>query len=324
MKLGIMIEGQEGLTWERWRELCRRVEMLGFDSLWRSDHFFSLMGQRTKPALETWVSLVMAAQETSRIEFGPLVCSMTFRHPSLLARMAAQVSQLSGGRLVLGVGAGWHTPEHEAFGIDFPPVSQRMDMLDEGIDVLKALFAPGPANFDGAHYQLRDAEMYPKPPEKVPILVGGMGEKRTLRIVAAHADEWNAVSLGGDLSGPGLERYRQKTAVLDGYCNDLGRDPRSIKRSLMAGFLVGSDAADIVRRAGAIAEWLPPLAEVEVSERAGRLQQGGYFVGTTEEVVTQLQGLADAGVERVMLQHHNHDDFEVLDLIASEIMPRVV
>ena len=324
MKLGVMIEGQEGLTWERWRKLCHRVEELGFDSLWRSDHFFSLMGRRTQPALETWVALTMAATETSRIEFGPLVCPMTFRHPSLLARMASQVAELSAGRLVLGVGAGWNVPEHEAFGIDFPPTRERMDMLDEGIEVLKALWAPGAANYDGNYYQLREAEMYPKPPGgKVPLLVGGSGEKRTLRIVAAHADEWNATSFGADLSGEGLETYKRKASILDGYCRDLGRDPATIKRSLMTGFLIGSDQADIERRGEALAEWMPPLQQAPVDQRAAVLKQRGYFAGTPDQVVAQLQGFASAGVERVMLQHHNQDDFEVLELIAADIMPQV-
>lgn len=324
MKLGVMIEGQEGLTWERWRLLCTRVEELGFDSLWRSDHFFSLMGRNTQPALETWVSLVMAAQATSRIEFGPLVCSMTFRQPALLARMAAQVGELSGGRLRLGLGAGWNVPEHEAFGIPFPPVRQRMDMLDEGIEVLKALWGPGPANYDGAHFQLRDAEMYPKPPTgPVPIIVGGNGEKRTLRIVAAHADEWNALSPGEDLLGRGLDIYRQKTRVLDSYCEDLGRDPATIMRSFMTTFLIGSDRAEIERRSEALAEWLVPLQKVPVEKRAESLRKRGSFAGTPSEVVEQLAGLANAGVDRVMLQHHSQDDFEVLELIAAEIMPRV-
>lgn len=318
-----MIEGQEGLTWERWGELCRRVEGLGFDSLWRSDHFFSLMGRPNQPALETWVSLVMAARETSRIEFGPLVSSMTFRHPALLARMAAQVSDLSDGRLVLGVGAGWNVPEHEAFGIPFPPLSERMDMLDEGIEVLKALWGPGPANYDGVHFQLRDAEMYPKPPEKLPLLVGGMGEKRTLRIVAAHADEWNAVSLGGPIPGKGLDAYRHKTEVLDGYCNDLERDPATIKRSLMTGFIIGSDKADIERRSERLAEWMPALARAPVENRAATLRERGYLAGTPAEVIEQVKALEDAGVQRVMLQHHNQEDFEVLELIAAEIMPGV-
>jgi F420-dependent oxidoreductase-like protein len=319
-----MIEGQEGLTWERWRNLCHRVEELGFDSLWRSDHFFSLVGRPTQPALETWVSLVMAAVETSRIEFGPLVCSMTFRHPSLLARMAAQVSELSSGRMVLGVGAGWNVPEHDAFGIEFPPTRQRMDQLDEGIEVLKTLWGPGPANFDGNHYQIREAEMYPKPEGgKVPILVGGLGEKRTLRIVAAHADEWNAVSLGADLQKEGLQAYRHKTEVLDRYCHDRGRDPATIKRSLMTGFLVGTDDADIKRRGDALVEWMPPLKQAPAEQRAAVLKARGYFAGTPAQVVEQLSGLGNAGVERVMLQHHNQDDFEVLELIAAEILPRV-
>jgi alkanesulfonate monooxygenase SsuD/methylene tetrahydromethanopterin reductase-like flavin-dependent oxidoreductase (luciferase family) len=196
-------------------------------------------------------------------------------------------------------------------------------MLDEGIEVIKALCGPEPANYDGQHYQLRDAEMYPKPTQRLPILVGGMGERRTLRIVARHADEWNATSLGGELTGKGLETYRHKTEVLDRYCDDLGRDPATIKRSLMTGFLVGSDPADIRRRGEALAEWMPPLKQAQPDQREEALRSRGYFAGTPAQVIEQLQALGDAGVQRVMLQHHNQDDFEVLELIAAEIMPKV-
>ncbi|MEE9285787.1 MAG: TIGR03560 family F420-dependent LLM class oxidoreductase, partial [Dehalococcoidia bacterium] len=196
MQLGLMIEGQEGLTWEGWRRLARAAEKLGFSSLWRSDHHFSLVGNTIRPALETWISLVAAAQETKRVRFGPLVCSMTFRHPSLLARMAAQVDVLSGGRLEVGVGAGWNVPEHEAFGFPFPPLKTRMDMLEEGVQVMQALWGEGKASFNGRHYQLKDAVCYPKPAQSpLPLVIGGIGERRTLRIAARFAHHWNAVGV---------------------------------------------------------------------------------------------------------------------------------
>ena len=219
MDLGVMIEAQEGLSWELWRRIARTTEELGFESLWRSDHFLSLSGPRDRDALETFISFVIVAEETERIRFGPLVCPMTFRHPSLLARMAAQVDLLSGGRFVCGMGAGWNVPEHEAFGIPFPPVGERMDRLDESIRVVKALWGEEPATFTGKHFRLKEAVCYPKPVQRpLPVLVGGSGERRTLRIVAEHAQEWNSTGL--DIDG-----YRQRREVLERHCEDVGPRP---------------------------------------------------------------------------------------------------
>src|SRR5207237_2639281 len=152
-----MLEGQEGLTWERWFRIADRVEALGLDSLWRSDHFVSLMGHPERPALEAWVSLTALAARTKRIRFGPLVSPITFRHPALLARMAAAVDGLSDGRLVLGVGAGWNEAEHAAYGITLPPLKERFDRLEEGIAVIKAIWTGGPVALDGRYYPLRAA-----------------------------------------------------------------------------------------------------------------------------------------------------------------------
>jgi F420-dependent oxidoreductase-like protein len=316
--LGIMLEGQEGLNWGRWRWYARRVEELGFESLWRSDHFFSLMGRTERDALETWVSLADLAGRTSRIRFGPLVCSMTFRHPALLARMAAAVDDLSGGRLVLGVGAGWNVPEHEAFGIPFPPVGTRMAMLEEGIQVIKALWTGEKVSFTGKHFTLKDAELHPTPAQHPgpPILVGGSGERRTLQIVARHADEWNAVN-------PTLDQYRQKLAVLERHCATEGRDPAGIKRSLMLAFIIGRDATEIRRRVEGLQRVLMPLAELPAEQVPEIVRARGWLVGTPAEVVEQLRAFAALGVSRVMLQHHNQEDDAVLDLIAEEILPAV-
>src|SRR6516165_8859552 len=160
MKLGVMIEGQEGVTWDLWRQLTAKVEALGFESLWRSDHFMSLE-DGNRDAIETWAALTLTAAETTRLRFGPLVCPMTFRHPSLLARMAASVDTLSGGRLVLGLGAGWNEHEHRAFGIPFPPLPERIDLLEEGIEVILRLFGDGPAHFNGRYYQLSGSNHAP-------------------------------------------------------------------------------------------------------------------------------------------------------------------
>src|SRR5262245_44303609 len=166
----------------------RAVEQLWFASLWRSDHLMSMQDSE-REALETWVSLSVVATETQRIRFGPLVCPMTFRHPSIVARMAASVDQLSGGRLTLGLGVGWNEHEHQLFGLPFTERAERQERLEEGVRVVKSLLRDEPAYFSGRHYQLRGANPRPKGAQQVvPILIGGAGE-RTLPIVARHADE---------------------------------------------------------------------------------------------------------------------------------------
>ena len=318
MKLGVMIEGQEGLTWERWRAIMTRVEELGYESLWRSDHFQTLMGAEPRQALETWVALTLTAAETSRLRFGPLVCAMTFRHPALLARMAAAVDALSGGRLVLGVGAGWNEPEHRAFGIPFPPVKQRMDMLEEGIEVLLRLFGDEPASFAGRHYTLENAIMLPKPAQRPrpPLLIGGGGERRTLRLVARYADEWN-------LPGATPEVYRAKSERLAEHCRAVGRDPSAIVRSVMAAFIVGGGEAELRRHTEAVQRVMPMLPRQGGPLTAETARARGWLVGTPDDVIAQLRALVDAGVARVMLQHHDQTNFGVLELIAREVMPAV-
>ena len=317
MDLAVMIEGQEGLNWDRWRRIIRATEDLGFESLFRSDHFFSLSGPHNRDALETFLSFVLVAEESSRICFGSLVSSMTFRHPSLLARQAAQIDALSGGRFILGMGAGWNVPEHEAFGLPFPPVRERMDRLEEGIQVVRTLWGDGPASFEGRYYQLKDVECYPKPAQSpAPILVGGSGEKRTLRIVAKYADEWNAV-------GQTLEGYRHKNEVLLEHCAAVGRDASTIRRSMMCGFVIGRDEAGIRAHLGRIAEALPMLGRGDPGEVLEGVKSRGWLVGTPSEVVEQIGRREEAGIQRIMMQHHAQVDFETLELIASDVLPQV-
>ncbi|MCA9821156.1 MAG: LLM class flavin-dependent oxidoreductase, partial [Dehalococcoidia bacterium] len=180
MDIGLMVEGQNGLTWERWRHILALAERLNFPSVFRSDHYF--IGTQ-QDSLEAYLSFVMAATETTSIRFGPLVSPVTFRSPADVARMAAQVDILSGGRFVMGLGAGWNESEHRAYGIPFPPVKERFDRLTEAIEVIKALWE-GPATYPGHFYQVQDAHCLPAPSRGgPPILIGGGGERRPLNIV---------------------------------------------------------------------------------------------------------------------------------------------
>ena len=321
MQLGVMVEGQDGLGWELWRRLFRAAEDLGFESLWRSDNFFAFSGDRTRDSLEPFVSMTVLAQETERIRFGPLVTAVTFRHPAVVARMAAQIDQLSGGRFVLGMGAGWNVDEHAAYGIPFPSTGERLDRLEEAIQVVQALWAGGPASLDGRFYPLRDAECYPKPAQQpLPLLVGGNGERRTLRIVAQYANEWNGIYLD-------VDAYREKRAVLERHCEAVGRDPASIAHSLMLGFVIGRDQDEIAQRlsrlsANPILSGLDSAGDIEAS--LARLRRRGWLVGSPAQIVEQLGRLAEEGVARVMLHHLDKDDFAALDLVAAEVLPQLL
>jgi F420-dependent oxidoreductase-like protein len=307
-----MIEGQEGLTWERWFRLAERVETVGLDSLWRSDHFFSVMGRTNRASLEAWVSLTALAQRSSRIQFGPLVSPMTFRHPALLARMAAAVDALSEGRLVVGLGAGWNESEHAAYSIMLPPMKERMDRLEEGIAVIRALWQGGPVDFSGRYYSLHRATALPRPHQKPgpPVLIGGDGEVRLLRIVAEHADEWNS-------HVPNIEDYRRKVAALETHCRAVRRDIRQIKRSWMAGICIAKDQAGLADRTAWLKEFLPSLANVPLEGVGARLRDRGWLVGTPPEVAEQLRPWQELGVERIMLQYFDLEDMDGLALLKE-------
>lgn len=308
-ELGIMIEGQEDLTWERFFRLAEAVEALGFASLFRSDHLTSLDGFSKRESLALWPSLTALALRTQRIRFGPMVCSMTFRQPAMVAKMAASVSVLSGGRLDLGLGAGWYASEHQMFGHDFPRYGTRLEMLDEGAMVIKALWSGQPTTFKGNHYRLDAAQSYPLPIETRPTLImGGKGEK-TLQVVAKHATEWNC-------SYVGLDIFREKSAQLDAACETMGRNPASLRRSVMIPFVIGVDAAGIQNRIDAHRVMFPNLPGDLVEWRAA-----GFVGGEPGEVVEQLQAFSAAGAERFMLQHNDLDDLASLKLLAEKVLP---
>jgi F420-dependent oxidoreductase-like protein len=307
--LGIMIEGQEDLTWERLFRLAQAVEDLGFESLFRSDHLTSLNGQSQRASLALWPSLTALALRTQRIRFGPLVCSMTFRHPAIVAKTAAAVDVLSVGRLDLGIGAGWHAGEHRMFGLEFPPYATRLEMLDEGAEMIKALWTGQPATFSGQHYRLEAAETYPVPAQSPPpLLMGGKGDK-TLQIVAKHATEWNFT-----YAGP--EAFRQKSDQLNRYCEVIGREPQTLRRSLMIPFVIGRDESTVQQRIEAHRAMFPDLPPTLADWQAA-----GFPGGSPQQVVDQLGAFVEAGVERFMLQQNDLDDLASLELLASEVMP---
>jgi len=315
MKLGVMIESQEGVGWNEWKNIVQWTEELGFESLWRSDHFFSFFGpSRSIDSLDTLVAHTYTAMASSRIKFGPLVLSMTFRHPAILARMAAAIDQLSGGRFILGVGAGWNETEHEAYGIELPPIKQRMDNLEESIQVIKALFENESANFKGKIYTLNDAPMNPKPAQKpMSLLIGGGGEKRTLSMVAKYATEWNVPIMGG------LQVYKDKVKVLEQHCEAAKRDPKEIEHSVMTGYISGANQAEVDAKVKAAIESAPPRFR---STDASRPPMTALW-GTPDQIVEQIKEIEDAGISRIMIQHRTPPSRQELEFLAQEILPRV-
>ncbi|MDQ6720523.1 MAG: LLM class flavin-dependent oxidoreductase [Candidatus Dormibacteraeota bacterium] len=299
-KIGIMIEGQEGLTWDRWRLICHDAETLGFNSLRRSDHLFSVMGVVERDCIECWSSLALAAEWTKEIEFGPMVSPMTFRPPALLARMAAAVDLLSGGRLILGVGGGWYEREHVENGIPFLTLGGRMDLLEEGIKTIRATWQK--AN--------------PKPTRgTIPLLMGGRGEKRALPMVAREAVEWNLSHLDAD-------EYLQKRKVLDAACQAIGRDPSSIRHSVMVNILIGRNRAEVRERALRMRDIIPSLKGLDTDDVLAAVGKSG-LVGTTEEITEQIRKHSALGVDLFLFQHFLLDDRDALKLLASDVIPAV-
>ena len=310
MRVGIMIEGQEGLTWDRWFRLGQAAEELGYESLCRSDHLTGLSGQSRRPSLETWTSLTALATRTRRIRFGPLVSPLTFYHPALLAKMAAAVDELSGGRFDLGIGGGWNEYEHAMFGLPFPSLKERLDRLECGARLIRALGAGQPVTLEQPYYPLLKAESHPLPPHgRLRLVVGGRGERRTLRIVAEFADEWNVTRV--DVDG-----FRHRRQVLAEHCRAFDRDPETITRSLMVPLAIGSDSADVAQRIVAARAIFPAMPEDERAWRAA-----GFLAGSPETIVADLTRWAEAGIERVLLQMLDQEDIAALELFARTAMP---
>jgi F420-dependent oxidoreductase-like protein len=300
MDLRIFTEPQEGATYDQLLRVARATEDLGFDAFFRSDHYLALGGGDGRPGpTDAWTTLAGLARETSRIRLGTLVTSATFRHPGPLAITVAQVDQMSGGRLELGLGAGWYDAEHTAFGIPFPPLGERFERLEEQLEILRGMWeATGPYSFTGKHYQLADNPGYVTPAqERLPVIIGGFGPKRTPRLAATFADEFNVPfhDLAGTVAA--FERVRAVSS-------------RELVYSAAQVVCVGANDAELDRRARAIGRDPDKI-------------RGEGLAGTPAEVVDKLGGFAAAGATRVYLQVLDLDDLDHLELIAAEVLAQV-
>jgi F420-dependent oxidoreductase-like protein len=299
--VGLMFEGQLGLTWERWGRLLAAAEDFGYQCVFRSDHFTTNPQPPDDNALEMWVSMTYAAMQTKRIEFGSMVSPVTFRHPSLLAATASAVDDLSGGRLVLGMGTGWNEREHRQFGIPFYDTKTRFDMLHEALEVTTRLFrSDAPVSYEGKRFSLDGALLLPRPKRKggPPILIGGRGTKRTIPLVAEFASEWNGNAISA-------EPYRETNAVLNEMLDRRGRARGEVKRSLVAQVNFARDEAD----------WRRIKAERGIDTEPNMIN------GTAAMVIDQMGAFVDAGVERFMLQWLDMDDLDRIEAMARDVLP---
>ena len=315
--LSIMIEGQNGLTWPRWKRLVSEVERLGFAGLFRSDHFTN--GRPPDlDSLEMVVSLTYLADHTERIHFGPLVAPFSFRDPRMLARQAAAMDDLSGGRSILGVGAGWQEREHTAFGYSLLDVPARMRRFEEGLEVVTRLLrSDEPVSYEGEYYQLRDAILLPRPqrPGGPPLLIGGSGMTRTLPLVARYATHWNAAFISP-------EEYRERSVRLDELLRAAGRSPEDVQRSVMMP-LVFARTRDELEQRLASRRARPEFAGKSLDEVIAALHaDGSAIVGAPEGVLSRVRDYQAAGAQEVMFQWLELDDLDGLRALAETVLPR--
>jgi alkanesulfonate monooxygenase SsuD/methylene tetrahydromethanopterin reductase-like flavin-dependent oxidoreductase (luciferase family) len=283
MRVSLMIEGQEGVTWEQWRTLAQAAEDANLEGLFRSDHYRSIMRGDPAGSLDAWATLAGLAAVTTKLRLGTMVSPVTFRRVSVLAKLVTTVDHISNGRVELGIGAGWFESEHEAYGFKFPPTKERLDELDRQLEELIRQWTEAP-------------EIWPKPVQqpRPPIIVGGGAKPRTVRAAVRFADEYNTVFAS-------VEEARDRKRILDDAAREAGREP--LRFSLMIGCVVGRDESELEER----------LAQY----RAISGQDAPPISGTVDQVVARLREYEQAGVERVMLQHIVHEDVEMVSVLGD-------
>ena len=309
MRLRIFTEPQQGATYDQLLALAQLTEELGFDAFFRSDHYLRIgEGSPGPGSTDAWITLAALGRETKRIRLGTLVTPVTFRLPGVLAIQVAQADAMSGGRVELGLGAGWFDREHAAFGIPFPGTNDRFEMLEEQLAIIDGMWTTPtgtPFTFEGKHYTVDESPALPKPAQtpRPPIILGGWGTKRTPRLAARFADEFN-------MPFPPVSYFREGSDHVRAACEKIGRDPATMRFTAAIVACVGSDEAEFTKRAGAIGHKPEDL----------RANAAGGLPG---EVVERINAFAEAGCETVYLQVLDLDDHDHLRLIAAEVAPHV-
>jgi F420-dependent oxidoreductase-like protein len=308
VQLRIFTEPQQGASYDDLLAVARTAERLGFDGFFRSDHYLVMGGGDGLPGpTDAWVTLAGLARDTSRLRLGTLVTSATFRLPGPLAISVAEVDQMSGGRVELGLGAGWYEAEHQAYAIPFPSLGERFERLEEQLAIITGLWSTPLGErftFTGRHYEVADSPGLPKPEQsRLPIIVGGHGPARTPRLAATYADEFN-------LAFPPLAEFTEQCARVRAACEAIGRDPTSLTYSAALVICCGADEGEFGRRAAAI------------GREPAELRQNGA-AGTADEVIATLARWRDAGAQRMYLQVLDLSDLDHLELVAADVAPHV-
>ena len=309
-----MIEGQEDVSWEQWRAIAAACEEHGIPALLRSDHYLPLGAVLERQVLDAWGTVCALAATTSALRLGTLVSPATFRHPAVLAKLAVTADHVSGGRIDLGLGAGWNDPEHEAFAFPFPDLRTRMAVFEEQLEIVRGLTGAGSFAFQGDHYRVGPVDALPKPLQaRLPIIVGGAGTPRSAAAAARFADEYNTPF-------PDPEELAARRAAVARAWTEAGRDPASLRFSVMTGFVAGRDESELLDRAGRLAE---KQADGNSAREELEALPASWITGTLDAVAEQLQAMAGLGVDRVMCQLLLHDDLDQIALIGRELAPLV-
>lgn len=313
MEIALMIEGQEDVTWDDWLALASACETHGVGTLFRSDHYLSVDDRRERGSLDAWGTISALSATTVKLRLGTMVSPATFRHPAVLAKAVTTADHISGGRVELGIGAGWWVGEHEAYGFDLPEIGPRVDALEEQLRVILGHWGEGPFSFAGEHFCAKDLDALPKPLQRPhpPLILGGSGGPRSLRLAARYADEYDTVmSTAAEIAD-----LRKR---LDAACEAEDRDPASLPLSMMTGWLVGADQEDLLDRASRLSQW---KAQGDDGEAFIAGLRESTIKGTVPEAVEQLHELEAAGLTRLMAQHLLHRDLDAIGLLGRDVIP---
>ena len=327
MRFALMIEAQQGLSYDDQLAIVRRAEDRGFEAFFRSDHYASFPGDSKQATTDAWAVIAGLARETSRISLGALVSPVTFRHPGNFVKLVTTVDEMSGGRIEVGVGAGWNDADHEQHGLPFPDIKERADLMEDQLALLHGLWEEPPGwRFDGHQIRVRNGMLIPGPVQvdgrpvgrngrrRPRILTGSDGSPRGFRLAARYADEFNLTSSSPEIA-------KEKEAELDAACVAAGRDPKSLTRSAMVGTLMGRDEAEVARRADALLEAFGQQASSGIEWLNTRRSR--WILGTPDEARAMVARFADAGIERIMLQDFLPHDLEMIDLMAKELIGKI-
>ncbi|MBA3871813.1 MAG: LLM class flavin-dependent oxidoreductase [Anaerolineae bacterium] len=315
MQISLTAEGMFGLNWQRWKSLIDAAEEAGFYGLYYSDHFVFANGPDTD-SLEVYTALTYLADHSKRLHLGTMVSPLSFRDPVMMARQAMAINELSGGRMILGLGAGWNEREHNMFGYKLVDIKARMDRLEEGLKVVTQLTrSESPVTFEGQYYQLHEAMLSPHSNQPLRILIGGSGKPRNLLLTARYADVWN-------VQGVTPDEVRERNVQLDDLLIKEGRKPSDVKRTLTRSIVFWRDDAELDKVANAYRRVVQIPLPADNSEFARVVKENfGALTGTPEQIVPELKAYEAAGIEEVMLQYLPVDGLELLEAIAGGLLP---